>query len=204
MPKIAMVKYHAVFVNVLMAFLGYEALFEISAAINRMNSGLCGSKRPYASFLFYGPTGTGKTETCRAIAKEVCGSENALIRFDMSEYTEKHSISRLIGSPPGYVGYGESGLLTDAVRKRPFSVVCFDDADKAHPDIFGLLLQILEEGTLTDSLGMKADFSGSFVILTVNSASQAKKRVGGFAGVSGSGNIGLTFCRPSCSEDSTE
>ncbi len=173
-----------------------EALFEISAAINRMNSGLCGSKRPYASFLFYGPTGTGKTETCRAIAKEVCGSENALIRFDMSEYTEKHSISRLIGSPPGYVGYGESGLLTDAVRKRPFSVVCFDDADKAHPDIFGLLLQILEEGTLTDSLGVKADFSGSFVILTVNSASQAKKRVGGFAGVSGSGNIGFDFLPP--------
>ncbi len=158
-----------------------EALHEISAAVNRMRAGLCDGKRPYASFLFYGPAGSGKTEVCRVLSEELCG-EDSLIRFDMSEYGEKHSVSRLIGSPPGYVGYKESGLLTDAVRKRPFSVICFDDADKAHPEVFNLLLQILEEGTLTDTLGIRADFSNAFIILTVNDGAVYHKSVGGFSG----------------------
>ena len=146
-----------------------------------MKAGLCRGRRPYASFLFYGPSGVGKTETCRALALELCGTENALVRLDMSEYTEKHTVSRLIGSPPGYIGYGESGMLTDAVRKRPFSVICFDNADKAHPAVLGLIRQILEEGELTDSLGSKADFSNAFIILTVNTENAVFTRINGFS-----------------------
>ena len=160
-----------------------NAIKEISSAVNRMRAGFCSGNRPNASFLFYGPSGVGKTEMCRALALELCGTESAFIRLDMSEYSEKHTVSRLIGSPPGYIGYGESGLLTDAVRKRPYSVICFDYADKAHTAVLSLIRQILEEGELTDSLGVKVDFTNSFIILSVTTEAAGHTRISGFSDV---------------------
>lgn len=145
-----------------------EAITALSKAIRRSRSGLKDPKRPVGSFIFLGPSGVGKTELSKALAEFLFNSEDALISFDMSEYMEKHSVSRLVGSPPGYVGYDEGGQLTKAVRQRPYSVVLFDEIEKAHPDVFNILLQILEEGRLTDSQGRVVDFRNTVIIMTSN------------------------------------
>ena len=145
-----------------------EAVRAVSRAIRRGRVGVKDPKRPVGSFLFLGPTGVGKTELCRALAGAVFGSEEAMIRIDMSEYMEKHSISRLIGSPPGYVGYDEGGQLTEKVRRKPYSVVLFDEIEKAHEDVWNLLLQILEDGTVTDAQGRRVDFRNAVIVMTSN------------------------------------
>ncbi len=144
------------------------AISGICKTLIRSSLGLSETKKPRASFLFYGGTGVGKTETCRALSEYLGYGKNSLIRFDMSEYTERHTVSKLIGSPPGYIGYGDGGLLTECVRRRPDCVICFDEADKAHRDVYGLFLQILDEGELTDSRGRRVDFSGTVIIFTAN------------------------------------
>lgn len=145
-----------------------EAVTALSKAIRRSRSGLKDPKRPSGSFIFLGPSGVGKTELSKALAEFLFGTEDALITYDMSEYMEKHSVSRLVGSPPGYVGFDEGGQLTKAVRQRPYSVVLFDEIEKAHPDVFNILLQILEEGRLTDSQGRSVDFRNTVIIMTSN------------------------------------
>jgi ATP-dependent Clp protease ATP-binding subunit ClpC len=145
-----------------------EAISAVSRAIRRTRSGLKDPRRPAGSFIFLGPSGVGKTELSKALAEFLFGDEDALIQLDMSEYMEKHTVSRLIGSPPGYVGYEEGGQLTEAVRRKPFSVVLFDEIEKAHPDVFNTLLQILEDGHLTDSQGHKVDFKNTIIIMTSN------------------------------------
>ena len=145
-----------------------EAVTALSKAIRRSRAGLKDPKRPSGSFIFLGPSGVGKTELSKALAEFLFGTEDALITFDMSEYMEKHSVSRLVGSPPGYVGFDEGGQLTKAVRQRPYSVVLFDEIEKAHPDVFNILLQILEEGRLTDSQGRSVDFRNTVIIMTSN------------------------------------
>ncbi len=146
----------------------HEAVKAVSKAIRRGRVGLKDPKRPVGSFLFLGPTGVGKTELSRALAEAMFGDENAMIRIDMSEYMEKHSVSRLVGSPPGYVGYDEGGQLTEKVRTKPYSVVLFDEIEKAHPDVFNILLQIFEDGRLTDSQGRTVDFRNTVIIMTSN------------------------------------
>ncbi len=145
-----------------------EAVKAVSKAIRRGRAGLKDPKRPIGSFIFLGPTGVGKTELCKTLADTMFGSENAMIRFDMSEYMEKHTVSRLVGSPPGYVGFDEGGQLTEAIRRKPYSVVLFDEIEKAHPDVFNILLQILEDGILTDSQGRRVDFKNCVIIMTSN------------------------------------
>jgi ATP-dependent Clp protease ATP-binding subunit ClpC len=145
-----------------------EAITAIAKAIRRNSVGLKGRHRPIGVFLFLGPTGVGKTETAKALAEYLFGREDALIRFDMSEYMEKHTVSRLIGAPPGYVGYEEGGQLTEAVRRKPYSVILFDEIEKAHPDVFNIFLQIFDDGRLTDSLGRVVDFSNAIIIMTSN------------------------------------
>lgn len=145
-----------------------EAVSAVARAIRRGRAGLKDPKRPTGSFIFLGPTGVGKTELCKTLATSMFGDENAMIRLDMSEYMEKHTVSRLVGSPPGYVGYDEGGQLTEKVRRRPYSVVLFDEIEKAHPDVFNMLLQILEDGILTDSQGRKVDFKNCIIIMTSN------------------------------------
>jgi ATPases with chaperone activity, ATP-binding subunit len=145
-----------------------EAITAIAKAIRRNSVGLKGRHRPIGVFLFLGPTGVGKTETAKALAEYLFGREDALIRFDMSEYMEKHTVSRLIGAPPGYVGYEEGGQLTEAVRRKPYSVILFDEIEKAHPDVFNIFLQIFDDGRLTDSLGRVVDFSNTIIIMTSN------------------------------------
>jgi ATP-dependent Clp protease ATP-binding subunit ClpC len=145
-----------------------DAISAVSRAIRRTRSGLKDPKRPTGSFIFLGPSGVGKTELSKALAEFLFGDENALIQLDMSEYMEKHTVSRLIGSPPGYVGYEEGGQLTEAVRRKPFSVILFDEIEKAHPDVFNTLLQILEDGRLTDSQGHTVDFKNTIIIMTSN------------------------------------
>ena len=161
-----------------------DAIKAVSRAIRRARSGLKDPRRPIGTFLFLGPTGVGKTELAKAIAEHLFGDENALIRFDMSEYMEKFAMSRLIGAPPGYVGYEEGGSLTEKIRRRPFSVILFDEIEKAHPDIFNLLLQIMDEGRLTDSQGREVDFRNTIVIMTSNLGGEfinRSKRSLGFA-----------------------
>ncbi|MBQ8992457.1 ATP-dependent Clp protease ATP-binding subunit [Candidatus Saccharibacteria bacterium] len=150
-----------------------EAVRAVAKAIRRGRSGIANPNRPIGSFLFMGPTGVGKTELARVIAREVFGGENALFKIDMSEFGEKHNVSRLIGAPAGYVGYDDGGKLTEAIRRRPYSVVLFDEIEKAHPDVFNLLLQILEDGVLTDGQGNKVKFNNTIVILTSNLGSEA-------------------------------
>nr|MCS5687416.1 ATP-dependent Clp protease ATP-binding subunit [Acidimicrobiales bacterium] len=145
-----------------------DAITAVSQAIRRTRAGLKDPKRPGGSFIFLGPSGVGKTETAKTLAEFLFGDEDALISLDMSEYMEKHTVSRLVGSPPGYVGYEEGGQLTEAVRRRPFSVVLFDEVEKAHPDVFNTLLQILEEGRLTDAQGRSVDFRNTVLIMTSN------------------------------------
>jgi ATP-dependent Clp protease ATP-binding subunit ClpB len=145
-----------------------EAVLAVAEAVLRARSGLKDPKRPIGSFLFLGPTGVGKTELARALAEFMFDDERAMIRIDMSEYQEKHSVSRLIGAPPGYVGYDEGGQLTEAVRRRPYSVVLFDEIEKAHRDVFNTLLQLLDDGRLTDGQGRTVDFKNVIVILTSN------------------------------------
>ncbi len=145
-----------------------EAVVAVSKAIRRGRVGLKDPKRPVGSFIFLGPTGVGKTELCKALAEALFGDENAMIRIDMSEYMEKHSVSRLVGSPPGYVGYEEGGQLTEKVRRKQYSVILFDEIEKAHPDVFNILLQILEDGRLTDSQGRTVDFRNTVIIMTSN------------------------------------
>lgn len=145
-----------------------EAVTAVSAAIRRARAGLKDPNRPIGSFIFLGPTGVGKTELAKALAEALWGDENLMIRLDMSEYGERHTVSRLVGSPPGYVGYEEGGQLTEVVRRKPFSVILFDEIEKAHPDIFNILLQILEDGRLTDAHGKTVDFKNTVIILTSN------------------------------------
>ncbi|MCQ2405228.1 MAG: ATP-dependent Clp protease ATP-binding subunit [Clostridia bacterium] len=145
-----------------------EAVKAVAKAIRRGRVGLKDPKRPIGSFIFLGPTGVGKTELCKTLAEAMFGDENAMIRLDMSEYMEKHTVSRLVGSPPGYVGYDEGGQLTEKIRRKPYSVVLFDEIEKAHPDVFNMLLQILEDGVLTDAQGRKVDFKNTVIILTSN------------------------------------
>ena len=145
-----------------------EAVSAVSRAIRRSRVGLKDPKRPTGSFIFLGPTGVGKTELCKALAEAMFGDENALVRFDMSEYMEKHTVSRLVGSPPGYVGYDEGGQLTEKIRRKPYCVLLFDEIEKAHPDVFNILLQILDDGILTDSQGRKVDFKNTIIIMTSN------------------------------------
>ncbi|HLJ67008.1 MAG TPA: ATP-dependent Clp protease ATP-binding subunit [Chloroflexota bacterium] len=153
-----------------------EAIGAVAKAIRRSRAGLKDPKRPIGSFLFLGPTGVGKTELARALAAELFGGEDAMIRLDMSEYMEPHSVSRLFGSPPGYVGYDEGGQLTEQVRRRPYSVVLFDEIEKAHPEVFNALLQIMDDGRLTDSQGRTVDFKNTVVIMTSNVGSGELKR----------------------------
>ena len=145
-----------------------EAITAVSQAIRRARSGISNPRRPIGSFIFLGPTGVGKTELSKALAEFLFDDESSMVRLDMSEYMEKHAVSRLVGAPPGYVGYDEGGQLTEAVRRRPYRVILFDEIEKAHPDVFNILLQILEDGRLTEGQGRTVDFRNTVVIMTSN------------------------------------
>jgi ATP-dependent Clp protease ATP-binding subunit ClpC len=145
-----------------------EAVKAVSKAIRRSRAGLKGRKKPIGSFFFLGPTGVGKTELAKVLAEFLFNDENALVKIDMSEYMERFNVSRLTGAPPGYVGYEEGGQLTEKIRKRPYSVLLFDEIEKAHPDVFNILLQVLDEGVLTDAYGRKVDFKNTVIIMTSN------------------------------------
>ena len=161
-----------------------EAVRAVSKAVRRARAGVKDPRRPIGSFLFLGSTGVGKTELARALAESVFGSEEAIIRFDMSEYMEKHTTARLVGAPPGYVGYEEGGQLTDAVRKKPFSIILFDEVEKAHPDVFHMLLQVLEDGRLTDGQGTVTDFRNTIIIMTSNAGANHLRSTTGTIGFS--------------------
>jgi ATP-dependent Clp protease ATP-binding subunit ClpB len=156
-----------------------EAITAVANAIRRSRAGLSDPNRPLGSFLFLGPTGVGKTELCKALAAFLFDSEDTIVRIDMSEFMEKHSLSRLIGAPPGYVGYEEGGTLTEAVRRRPYSVILLDEVEKAHPDVFHILLQVLDDGRLTDGQGRTVDFKNTVIIMTSNLGSQHIMAMGG-------------------------
>ncbi len=145
-----------------------EAVVAVSNAVRRARAGLQDPNRPIGSFLFLGPTGVGKTELTKALAAFLFDDDQAMIRIDMSEYMEKHAVARLIGAPPGYVGYEEGGALTEAVRRRPYQVILFDEVEKAHPDVFNVLLQVLDDGRLTDGQGRTVDFRNTLIVLTSN------------------------------------
>ena len=145
-----------------------DALVRVANAVRRSRAGLSDPNRPIGSFIFLGPTGVGKTELARALAEFLFDDEHSMVRIDMSEYMEKHAVARLIGAPPGYVGYDEGGQLTEAVRRRPYSVILFDEIEKAHPDVFNILLQILDDGRLTDSRGRTVSFKNTVIIMTSN------------------------------------
>ena len=145
-----------------------EAVTAVANAVRRSRAGLADPNRPNGSFLFLGPTGVGKTELCKALAGFLFDTEEAMVRIDMSEFMEKHSVARLVGAPPGYVGYEEGGQLTEKIRRKPYSIVLLDEIEKAHPDTFNILLQLLDEGRLTDSKGRTADFRNTIVIMTSN------------------------------------
>jgi len=156
-----------------------EAIAAVSDAIRRSRAGLSDPRRPNGSFLFLGPTGVGKTELCKALASFLFDTEEAMIRIDMSEFMEKHSVARLIGAPPGYVGYEEGGYLTEAVRRRPYAVILLDEVEKAHPDVFNILLQVLDDGRLTDGHGRTVDFRNAVIIMTSNLGSDRIQELAG-------------------------
>jgi ATP-dependent Clp protease ATP-binding subunit ClpB len=156
-----------------------EAVRLVSDAIRRSRAGLSEESRPYGSFLFLGPTGVGKTELCKALAEFLFDAEDHLIRIDMSEFMEKHSVARLIGAPPGYVGYEEGGHLTEQVRRKPYSVILFDEVEKAHPDVFNVLLQVLDDGRMTDGQGRTVDFKNTVIVMTSNLGSQMIQQMAG-------------------------
>ena len=158
-----------------------EAVTAVAKAVRRGRVGLKDPKRPIGSFLFLGPTGVGKTELSKALSEALFHDENAMIRVDMSEYMEQHSVAKMIGSPPGYVGHEEGGQLSEQVRRHPYSVILFDEIEKAHPDVFNILLQVLDDGHITDSQGRKVDFRNTVIIMTSNAGAQAiidPKRLG--------------------------
>ena len=161
-----------------------EAIGAVARAVRRARSGLKEPNRPIGSFIFIGPTGVGKTELAKALAEFMFGHEDALLQLDMSEFGERHTVARLVGAPPGYVGYDDAGQLTEAVRRRPYMVVCFDEIDKAHPEAFGMLLQILEEGRLSDARGRPVDFRNSIIIMTSNAGAEVLRK--GPLGIPGS------------------
>jgi ATP-dependent Clp protease ATP-binding subunit ClpC len=154
----------------------HEAIEAISKAVRRARAGLKDPKRPIGSFMFLGPTGVGKSELTKALAEFLFGSEDALVQLDMSEFMERHSVARLVGAPPGYVGYEDAGQLTEAIRRRPYSIVVFDEIEKAHPEAFNMLLQVMEEGTLTDARGRRVDFRNAIIVMTSNIGADAIKR----------------------------
>jgi len=156
-----------------------EAVRLVSDAIRRSRAGLADPNRPYGSFLFLGPTGVGKTELTKALAEFLFDTEEALIRIDMSEYMEKHSVARMIGAPPGYIGYDEGGALTEAVRRKPYAVILFDEVEKAHPDVFNVLLQVLDDGRMTDGQGRTVDFKNTVIVMTSNLGSHDIQRMAG-------------------------
>jgi ATP-dependent Clp protease ATP-binding subunit ClpB len=155
-----------------------EAVQAVSKAVRRSRAGLQDPNRPIGSFIFLGPTGVGKTELTKSLARFLFDDETAMVRLDMSEYMEKHSVARLIGAPPGYVGYEEGGALTEAVRRRPYQVVLFDEIEKAHPDVFNILLQVLDDGRLTDGQGRTVDFKNTIIIMTSNLGSEFLTQMG--------------------------
>jgi ATP-dependent Clp protease ATP-binding subunit ClpB len=159
-----------------------EAITAVSNAIRRSRAGLSDPNRPIGSFLFLGPTGVGKTELCKALAAFLFDTEEAMVRIDMSEYGERHSVARLIGAPPGYVGYEEGGQLTEAVRRRPYSVILMDEVEKAHPEVFNVLLQVLDDGRLTDGQGRTVDFRNAVIVMTSNLGSQLIQEMLGTGG----------------------
>jgi ATP-dependent Clp protease ATP-binding subunit ClpB len=154
-----------------------EAVTVVADAIRRSRAGLSDPRRPYGSFLFLGPTGVGKTELCKALAQFLFDADDHLVRLDMSEFMEKHSVSRLIGAPPGYVGFEEGGYLTEAVRRKPYSVILLDEVEKAHPDVFNVLLQVLDDGRLTDGQGRTVDFRNTVIVMTSNLGSHEIQRL---------------------------
>jgi ATP-dependent Clp protease ATP-binding subunit ClpB len=156
-----------------------EAVAAVSDAVRRSRAGLADPNRPNGSFLFLGPTGVGKTELCKALASFLFDTEDAMVRIDMSEFMEKHSVARLIGAPPGYVGYEEGGYLTEAVRRKPYSLLLLDEVEKAHPDVFNILLQVLEDGRLTDGQGRTVDFRNTVIVMTSNLASDLIQKQAG-------------------------
>ena len=156
-----------------------EAVTSVSNAVRRSRAGLSDPNRPNGSFLFLGPTGVGKTELCKALASFLFDTQEALVRIDMSEFMEKHSVARLIGAPPGYVGYEEGGYLTEAVRRRPYAVLLLDEVEKAHPDVFNILLQVLEDGRLTDGQGRTVDFRNTVIVMTSNMGSDVIQTMNG-------------------------
>jgi ATP-dependent Clp protease ATP-binding subunit ClpC len=156
-----------------------EAIQAIARAVRRSRAGLKDPRRPIGSFIFLGPTGVGKTELTKALARFLFGSEDALIQLDMSEFMERHSVSRLVGAPPGYVGYEDAGQLTEALRRRPYSIVVFDEIEKAHPEAHNMLLQIMEEGHLSDARGRKVDFRNAIIVMTSNIGADMIKRQAG-------------------------
>jgi ATP-dependent Clp protease ATP-binding subunit ClpB len=156
-----------------------EAVSLVADAIRRSRAGLSDPNRPYGSFLFLGPTGVGKTELCKALAEFLFDTEEHTVRIDMSEYMESHSVARLIGAPPGYVGYEEGGQLTEAVRRKPYSVILLDEVEKAHPDVFNVLLQVLDDGRMTDGQGRTVDFRNTVIVMTSNLGSHEIQRLAG-------------------------
>ncbi len=174
-----------------------EAVIKVSKAIQRNRVGLKDPKKPVGSFIFLGPTGVGKTELARSLARYLFDNTDALIRIDMSEYMEKFSVSRLIGAPPGYVGYEEGGQLTEKVRRKPYSVILLDEIEKAHPDVFNILLQVLDDGQLTDGLGRKVDFKNTLIIMTSNIGARQLKDFGQGVGFA-------TKAREDAAEDNTK
>ena len=180
-----------------------DAVTAVAKAVRRSRTGMGDAKRPVGSFLFLGPTGVGKTELARALASSLFDDEQAIVRFDMSEFGERHTVSRLVGAPPGYVGYDEAGQLTERVRRNPYSIVLFDEIEKAHPDVFNLLLQVLDDGRLTDGQGRTVDFRNTVIVMTSNLGSEfLASRSGALGFVASARWLGFRRRRTTCASAS--